>query len=70
MSVNRAKIQKIIANVIYNHLINVSQIQFIIISYESGWNDWPDVFTADTACMLTEEKGNLKNYILRLHDAC
>nr|ABY71758.1 tyramine/octopamine receptor [Macrobrachium rosenbergii] len=22
-----------------------------------GWNDWPDVFTEDTPCILTEEKG-------------
>ena len=23
----------------------------------SGWNDWPDNFTADTPCTLTEEPG-------------
>ncbi|XP_047478432.1 probable G-protein coupled receptor No18 [Penaeus chinensis] len=22
-----------------------------------GWNDWPDVFTSDTPCILTQEKG-------------
>ena len=23
----------------------------------SGWNDWPEVFTEETPCMLTEKKG-------------
>ena len=31
--------------------------------FVSGWNDWPDVFTADTPCMLTEEKGDIELHL-------
>jgi len=43
---------------VYLMIVTVWTVSFLICSPPlMGWNDWPDVFTADTPCMLTEEKG-------------